>query len=161
MADNTTVTILDENDKTYLEQKIDTHTTSTENPHNVTAAQTGAVNKNGDTMNGELKIEIASYPKVRFKTSGEDSVGYTEGNAAGMGMITVDDESDNSAMRGIYVRHSTEFPNLSDGAVFMSRIDGVSKNYKLYGQHNITCGTTDLVAGSSTLLNGDIYLVYS
>jgi len=38
-------------------------------------------------------------------------------------------------------------------------IDGSAKSYNIYGEHNITKGTTDIGAGSA-LANGCIHLVY-
>lgn len=40
-------------------------------------------------------------------------------------------------------------------------VDGVASVYQIYGQHNITAGTSDLTAGSSSLTTGNIYQVYS
>ena len=55
---------------------------------------------------------------------------------------------------------STQRPDLVTALRLYDVVDGEETLYSIYGQHNITYGTTDMTAGSSALASGAFYFVY-
>ena len=49
-------------------QEVDAHANRTDNPHQVTAAQVGAVSKAGDTMTGIFEIQVSGGRVLRLKS---------------------------------------------------------------------------------------------
>lgn len=181
MADGI-VTIMDENDKSALETKID----------NLTSEDVGAVAKTGDTMTGPLRIEDGTYPKLRVKATNSNGISAVEGSSTGIGLIAIDDESNTTTFRGLYLRDS-ETCEVKDSLMLMDRVDGVDTKYMIYGMHNkpsaaaiqsgyfggkvmanqeactdvnasqvrnIYAGTTKFTHGVTSMLDGYIYLQY-
>jgi len=74
---------------------VNTHAARTDNPHNTTAAQVGAVSKSGDMMNGKLTVV------------------HGDGKGTGGGQISVKPAGGAPGQRGIYSLYST-FENHSD-----------------------------------------------
>lgn len=75
-------------------------------------------------------------------------------------VYATEDPSDTSNQRylNFYSQYFKE--DVSESLKLTERIDGVDHAYKIYGEHNITSGTTDLTAGTSELPSGHIYFVY-
>ena len=110
MADGIT-TILDENDKAEL------------------------VKKSGDTMTGALRIENDSYPKMKLKATKDSGISMIEGNVNGVGLLVLDEENDQTTMRGLYLRDGSA-SDVKDSLMLMDKIDGAENKYTIYGTHN-------------------------
>ena len=62
--------------------------------------------------------------------------------------------------RFLALRNSNYVGSLKNALALTSVVNGVKSDYNIYGEHNVTKGTTDLTAGSSALGNSCIHLVY-
>ena len=112
----------------------------------------------GGTLTGNL--HISSISPLIILDSGES---YTKliknaSSTIDYGTNLIDyccNREDNSTLRIFY-----DAGSLSNKIAFIDTTDGVSSIYKMYGEHNITKSTTDLVSGSSPLETGCIHIVY-
>lgn len=83
---------------------------------------------------------------------------YTNVNTAQFESWNVAANSTNR--RVLELRNSTGQTNVKRALTLNDRIDDTDTGYLIYGSHNITKGTSDLTAGSSSLDTDCIYLVY-
>lgn len=123
------------------------HIANKNNPHGVTAAQVGALPIEGGTLTGtELGIN--------------NNTGKMVANGNMFRVYTTENPSDTQNQRylNFYSQYFKE--DVSESLKLTERINGVDTSYKIYGEHNITSGTTDLTAGTSELPSGHIYFVY-
>ena len=78
--------------------------------------------------------------------------------ASNTSIQSLDVQKDTTKFRALMVsNHSAT--NIHDAVKVMDRNNGSDKTYRMYGEHNITSGTTDIGAGSA-LATGCIHLVY-
>ena len=120
-----------------------------------TAADVGALPLSGGTLSGNLHIN-KTFPINKLTNSDNNySLQLQMAGDKTAGMYNI---KDNDNAIGIYLTDTIESP---ERAVRLShKYNGTAKYYNVYGEHNITKGTTDLTAGTSTLTTGAIYLVY-
>lgn len=78
----------------------------------------------------------------------------------GLSLITRTNKNSDDNRRRLILYNSTSTTDVSKAIRLLDTVDGTTKNYNLYGEHNITKGTTDLEAGVSELKSGCIHLVY-
>lgn len=179
MADGI-ITILDETDKISIEEQIANHTSATDNPHGVTAAQVGALSKTGDTLTGILTIQkcdngSSSINKNHSSTedygtqirdvSASDQVATLAVCGAEQKVtLTLRDGPDDSATT-YDVYHTGNKPTASDiqpGAFSGKMLAQYTASSDVTaGQlRNIYAGTTPMTSGSTKLNSGYIYLQY-
>lgn len=121
------------------------HIENKENPHEVTAEQVGALPLTGGTLSGNLLIG-GGYSHF----TADDS--QTQINALNV-------SSDRANRRILAIRNSKNQPDLRYAFQVMDVVNNNVTPYHIYGEHNITKGTTDIGAGSA-LATGCIHLVY-
>lgn len=111
------------------------HSDNVSNPHKVTAKQVGAVAKAGDTMTGKLKLSY-NYPTVQFvdEVNGSTFSVSHKDHVTDFGVYNTTENTDNA--RYIRLRDSESQADLRWGAQFVSRVNGSSVAYNLYGEHN-------------------------
>ena len=130
-----------------------------------------SVNTNGTSANVAVKgLGTAAYTaSTAYVAKNEDVVIQKSGAAYdtvfGQGthnaLLRVRDTAgDATNQRTIALFDSTQRPDLETAVRLYDVVDGTETIYAMYGQHNITKGTTDMTAGSSALADGAIYLVY-
>lgn len=111
------------------------------------------------TLSGDL-ILYKNYPSILLD---ESNFGNRSMMTSGYHCVTVsvqNEVSDFNNRRQIILFDSSV--NLVDSLVLDDVINGSSVGYyKIYGEHNVTAGTSDLTAASSPLVNGCIYQMYS
>lgn len=134
--------------------QINEHNTD-ENSHNdirqsvsdVRAIAEGALPLEGGTLTGtELGIG--------------NNKGKIVANGNMLRVYATNEPSDTNNQRYINLYSQTFKEDVSESLKLTERINGVDTAYKIYGEHNITSGTTDLTAGTSELPSGHIYFVY-
>ena len=96
----------------------------------------------GGTLNGVLNIYGDSYHHIAS----------TNGQYFG---VEVHEHDESGCYRRFYLANNAHSP--LENAVHIYDSD---TRYKLYGEHNITAGTSDITAGTSELANGCYYDVY-
>ena len=74
------------------------------------------------------------------------------------GILNLVNQADGN--NNVYLRLNNETTNLFNMLRIRTEISNVETNYKVYGEHNITAGTTDITAGSSALTSACYYDVY-
>lgn len=123
------------------------HIANKNNPHGVTAAQVGALPIEGGTITGT-----------------ELGIGNNRGKMVANGnmfrVYATEDPSDTNNQRYLSLYSQFFKEDVSESLKLIEKINGVDTSYKIYGEHNITSGTTDLTAGTSELPSGHIYFVY-
>lgn len=103
----------------------------------------GAVSKAGDTMTGNSLGLLNGQGKITVGTDFIQLESYkTVGDTNNRRLLALKDSND-----------------LHSSLQIVDWTDGSSDYYKIYGEHNITKGTTDIGA-NSTLATGTIHLVY-
>lgn len=110
------------------------------------ASDVGALALNGGVMTGQ-----GFY--INNKT------GRIVGNQNGMWLRTASSDVDNNEdARHLKLWNGTYVTELPRAMCLYDNKTG--KDYIIYGQHNVTASTTDLIAGTSPLASGAIHLVY-
>lgn len=74
--------------------------------------------------------------------------------------IRIKDRTNSANIRYISMPDMTSVAGMSEALKFVDFKDGYYTSCKIYGEHNITAGTTALTAGSSELTTGCIYQQY-
>lgn len=97
------------------------HNTNYDNPHNVTAAQVGALAITGGTLTGKTLYFDNGNARL---SGGEDY----------MQMDVFDNPKDENNRRKLVVNGNKT--NLSGAVVLTTKINGENKNYGIYGDHN-------------------------
>ena len=105
-------------------------------------------------MTGDLSIE-KSYPRLHLKIP---STGRSLDFLATDDYVEVVTKLNTTNYRGIRIKPETA--ELENSLNLHEIVGGAVENYKIYGEHNITKGTTDLTAGVSALKDGCIHLVH-
>ena len=167
--------------KTELDKKanatsLGAHTGNTDNPHQVTAAQAGAIPSSEKgaasgvaTLGADGKVPTGQLPAMDYAPSTHASQHASDGADP----ITPD------AIGAAAVTHSHAAGDVTSGTFAAARIPSLAASkitagtfaatdvkamngtdYTTARVRNIQASTTDLTAGSSSLSNGDIYLVY-
>lgn len=129
-----------------IQSDLNTHKSDTDNPHNVTAAQVGLGNVN-NTADSEKSV--ASAGKLTNARTIAISGGAT-------GTATSFDGTENITIPVTAVNPA----KISSGTLVAGVKATNSTDYTTSRLRNIRASTTDLTAGTSTLANGEIYLVY-
>lgn len=110
-------------------------------------------------------IRASAFPIEGGTVTGtEIGINNNRGKVFASGNVTrlyaTEDPADTSNQR--YFNLFSQFfkEDIAESLKVTERINGVDKSYKIYGEHNITSGTSDLTAGTSELPSGNIYLQY-
>ena len=153
------ITVLNQNCDTIDEELSSIGETVEEALGNLTPEKIGA-SPSGHTHTAE---QVGALPLTGGALSG-NTLGIYNGKAVVLGdnlgasliANTVDDASDLNNIRNLRVTNSGNLPR----AIFLRDvISGNRTDYNIFGEHNITKGTTDIGAGSA-LATGCIHLVY-
>lgn len=125
----------------------------------------GQINDHNSDPNAHADIRAGAFPIEGGTVTGtEIGINNNRGKIFASGSVTRlyatenPADTDNQRYLNLYSQFFKE--DISESLKVTERIDGVDKSYKIYGEHNITSGTTDLTAGTSELPSGHIYLVY-
>ena len=117
-----------------------------------TASEVGAVSKIGDTMTGDLKIlkNAPSLKLIQNSTNRQFHLWISSDNN-----IYIRNELDDNNRTALYLKPETE--DVANMFRLQKMVDGTPSYYNIFGQHNITAGTTALTSGTSALATGSIY----
>lgn len=140
------------------------HLANKSNPHEVTASQVGAAASNhshsaadigalpltGGTLSGDL---VVSGGDVTLKTLASISGSDTN--------IALNIKKDASNIRTLQLLSQSYKSAVQEAIRMQETVSGTATSYKLYGEHNVTKGTSGMTAGSSALTTGCVYLQYS
>lgn len=99
------------------------HLSNKKNPHEVTAAQAGALPISGGVISGKSVGLASGYGSIA-----------SDKNCTTIIAKNLTDSADNS--RQIYVTNSGYTPKVDDSIFLHDTIDGVAKKYNIYGEHN-------------------------
>ena len=149
--------------KTELDKKasatsLGAHTGNTDNPHQVTAAQVGAIPSSEKgaasgvaTLGTDGKVPPGQLPAMNYAPSTHASQHASDGADP----ITPD------AIGAAAASHNQAASTITAGTFAATGVKAMNgTDYTTARVRNIQASTTDLTAGSSSLANGDIYLVY-
>ena len=149
--------------KTELDKKASTtslgaHTGNTDNPHQVTAAQVGAISSSEKgaasgvaTLGTDGKVPTGQLPSMNYAPSTHAS----QHGSGGSDPITP------AAIGAAAASHNQAASTITAGTFAATDVKAMNgTDYTTARVRNIQASTTDLTAGSSSLSNGDIYLVY-
>lgn len=110
-------------------------------------------------MSGSLEIDSA-VPFVMAKIAG-NTKGVMFGTAGSGALMANRNNLDSSdTYRAVMVMNSDEQSNVAESIRLQDRVAGKNNYYQIFGEHNVTKGTTPLTAGTSSLGKGCIYLRY-
>lgn len=117
-----------------------------------TASEVGAVSKIGDTMTGDLEIlkNAPSLKLIQNSTNRQFRLWISHDNN-----IYIRNELDDNNRTALYLKPETE--DVANMFRLQKIVDGTPSYYNIFGQHNITAGTTALTSGTSALATGSIY----
>ena len=75
---------------------------------------------------------------------------------------TYSEAKNDTNRRALWMANATksDATNIHDAFRLLDVVNGTTKLYRIYGQHNITAGTTELTAGTSELADGCYYFQY-
>lgn len=114
----------------------------------------------GGTLTGNVRIEGPTYPQFAMKDVTYGTLGLVQ-HVNGTSMLqTINVSGDDSNARDLRLYTSSMFGSVADALKLLDTVDNTRTFYNIYGEHNITAGTTDLTAGTSALATGCIYQVY-
>ena len=149
--------------KTELDKKasatsLGAHTGNTDNPHQVTAAQVGAIPSSEKgaaggvaTLGTDGKVPTGQLPAMNYAPSTHAS----QHGSGGSDPITP------AAIGAAAASHNQAASTITAGTFAATDVKAMNgTDYTTARVRNIQASTTDLTAGSSALANGDIYLVY-
>lgn len=106
------------------------------------------------TLTEDLTIK-KSYPRLELENTDNGRIlAFLESDS----YAQIANYLDSTDYRGIRIKPETT--EVESSVSIHEIVGGEVNDYKLYGEHNITKGTTDLTAGTSELKDGCIYLVY-
>jgi len=134
-------------------------TTNSLTNFSISARPEGFISGLNGTMTGKLTI-TANSPNITFNEGDTNNQGTVYMNGGTLNMQSKNEIDNNSNWRALRIRgsHGSELPV----AVFITdRVSDVETNYKIFGEHNITAGTTALTSGTSALTTGCIYQQYT
>lgn len=134
------------------------HIANKDNPHGVTAAQSGAIPTtekgaaNGvATLGADGKVPTGQLPAMNYAPSTHAS----QHGSGGSDPITP------AAIGAAAASHNQAASTITAGTFAATGVKAMNgTDYTTARVRNIQASTTDLTAGSSALANGDIYLVY-
>ncbi len=122
-----------------VEKNLNAHTANKSNPHGVTAAQVGAVNKAGDTMTGSLSMKpigVSAYSQI-YKNATSDTSDW--------GTLLLDRDSA-GAIYGSKVRAASKQARITDG---VNEVDILhTGNYK---DHALARDGSNAMTGNLTI----------
>lgn len=128
------------------------------NPHGVTPADIGAVDRLGDTVNGNLNVNGA------FAVERSDSNRKARTVAHNNADKEVDFQNYGDDSNYVSVRVATETKGVGDAVKVTQMKDGQYSDFTMLHTGNkekiFTYGTEDLTAGSSPLGTGQLHFVY-
>ena len=149
--------------KTELDKKasatsLGAHTGNTDNPHQVTAAQVGAISSSEKgaasgvaTLGADGKVPPGQLPAMNYAPSTHASQHATGGS----------DPITPASIGAAAASHNQAASTITAGTFAATGVKAMNgTDYTTARVRNIQASTTDLTAGSSSLSNGDIYLVY-
>lgn len=92
----------------------------------------------------------------------KDKTARVLGNKDLIRIETYCEASNDNNRRALWVGSSSNASstNAEDSIRLFDIVNGVQKTYRIYGEHNITCGTSDITAGTTALTTGCYYDVY-
>lgn len=139
---------------------------STANDAKAAAANALSVaNSKANASHTHTASEVGSLPIEGGTITGTElGIGNNKGKLVANGnmfrVYTTNDPSDTNNQRYLNLYSQTFKEDVSESLKLTERIGGVDHAYRIYGEHNITSGTTNLTAGTSELPSGHIYFVY-
>lgn len=149
--------------KTELDKKasatsLGAHTGNTDNPHQVTAAQVGAIPSSEKgaasgvaTLGTDGKVPTGQLPAMDYAPSTHASQHASDGS----------DPITPAAIGAAAASHNQAASTITAGTFAATDVKAMNgTDYTTARVRNIQASTTDLTAGSAALANGDIYLVY-
>lgn len=143
---------------TDAQTNLSGHIANKNNPHGVTPAQIGAVNKNGDTVNGDLNVNGA------FAVERSDSNRKARTVAHNNADKEVDFQNYGDDSNYVSVRVATEAKGIGDAVKVTQMSGGQFSAFTVLHTGNkekiFTFGADDLEAGSTPLGNGQLHFVY-
>lgn len=138
--------------------QIQDHEANKNNPHGVTPSQIGAVNKNGDTVNGNLKVNGAFMVERSDNNRKARTVVHNNADKEADFQNYTDDSN------YVGIRLATEVKGAGDVAKVVYMKDGQFASFPILHAGNkekiFTFGTEDLEAGTSPLGTGQLHFVY-
>lgn len=148
----------------------DNHTTNIENPHVTTAEQVGALSTSGGSITGDVSVVGTATADLLVSNGNVNVTGDVIAQGALVGVdgavvatLAVDGMSNTTTNTGRVVVAATNGTFYGKTvANFNTELAAASigTDYSTSKVRGITASTTDLVAGSSSLSNGQIYVVY-
>lgn len=108
-------------------------------------------------MSGNLSIE-KSEPVTKMKNTSNNRILQNTLYNGAVGNADFANYLDTKNYRSLRISPETE--NRASGVLFCEMKNGEWFAGKMYGEHNITCGTSDITAGTSALATGCYYDVY-
>lgn len=134
------------------------HESNQNNPHGVTPAQIGAVNKSGDTVNGNLDVNGALAVKRSDNNRKARTVVHNNDDKE------VDFQNYTDDNNYVSLRVATEAKGIGNALNVTQMKDGAFSSFPVLHTGNkekiFTFGSEDLTAGSSPLGNGQLHFVY-
>lgn len=143
-----------------LTDKVDKHIANKNNPHGVTPSQIGAAaashKHSPNDLNSPVPVSLGGTGATSASVA-RTNLGVAYGTAAGT--VCQGNDSRLSDARTPKA-HTHPASDISDGTLKATVKATNSTDYTTSRLRNIRASTTDLTAGTSTLANGEIYLVY-
>lgn len=173
------ITILDENDKSMLENQLSSHI-SAENPHGITPADIGALSKTDDTMTGVLTFQKCDNGsglvnknhsstedygmQIRDVSASDQVATLAVCGAEQKATLTLRNGPDDSATvyEFYHTGHQPEASEIVPGA-FSGKMTAqytASSDVAASQVRNISAGTDSMTHGLTKLNSGYIYLQY-
>lgn len=125
----------------------------------ITPSEINAVNRAGDTMEGNLLVS-KSYPQVILDMTSNGSRGAIQQGADNFVITNQNVAGDANNQRQLYLYNSAAQSNIGEAFRIVDVADGTYTHYRILHTGNVTASTTDITAGTSALLAGHQYLVY-
>lgn len=110
----------------------------------------------GGTLTGNLQIEKTTPEVIMVHTT---SGRYLNVYVSGDGNIYFRNALNSNTRTSLYLMPETA-TDWTRAVRLQKMINGTADYYNIFGEHNVTCGTADLTAGTSPLSKGSIYQVY-
>lgn len=143
-----------------IKSAIDSHANNKNNPHNVTASQVGAApsshTHSGADLSSPVPLEKGGT-NATTASAARANLGVSYGSTAGTVCQGNDSRLSNARTP---TSHSHPANQITSGTLPTGVKATNTTDYTTSRLRNIRASTTDLTAGSSSLSNGEIYLVY-
>lgn len=110
----------------------------------------------GGKLTGNLQIEKTTPELIMTHTT---SGRYLNVYVSGDGNVYFRNALNSNTRTALYLMPETA-TDWTRAVRLQKMINGTADYYNIFGEHNVTCGTADLTAGTSPLSKGSIYQVY-